>query len=577
MSWDVQGYLEKMAPTYGGTCWVVLSTQAAAKTLRKPLPSSARSTACATRASQKHRPCRRSRFAARTPSCSSGDAARGRQAQLTAEPAGGLGAAGCTLLPVRQQSAPFPQPGGVRPGPSSLPCRPCRGRQEARRGGRQGRGPAREGEGRRGRQDPPEGGGAGLARPGGAARARLAPGAARAAGRRARRLRPGGRAQRSRGAARARARARDALGLRAALGPGRRRAHARQAVRRRQGRRRRAGRAGAERRHGSGIPRRARPPTRPCRPRPRPRRRSSHAETRCSPRGSPRTPKRPTSAPWSSRRSWAPAGTGLAFALAAQGKGARAIEAARAATQADARSGEAHAALGLGALAQDPQDKGNEAVSAAQQASFLEPKNPLVKLMLGRVFESRGQLDQANAAYTEAAGLDTTWPAPRVAMLGLQFRTGDVDGALAGVRALPPELKRSGEAQLLLGRLLLKKEDAPDAAKAALDARGRRAAGDRRRPGRARHRVLQRRRAEAGRRRLRPCRRPRARQPRLPVELRPVPRLRRPPRPGPGRAAQGHRAARREGPRPVRQPRLDLPPLRSAARDARPWPRTRRR
>ncbi len=166
---------------------------------------------------------------------------------------------------------------------------------------------------------------------------------------------------------------------------------------------------------------------------------------------------------------WAPAGTGLAFALAAQGKGARAIEVARAATQADARSGEAHAALGLGALAQDPQDKGNEAVSAAQQASFLEPKNPLVKLLLGRVFESRGQLDQANAAYTEAAGLDTTWPAPRVAMLGLQFRTGDVDGALAGVRALPPELKRSGEAQLLLGRLLLKKEDAPDAAKAALD------------------------------------------------------------------------------------------------------------
>ena len=35
MSWDVQGYLEKMAPTYGGTCWVVLSTQAAAKTLRE--------------------------------------------------------------------------------------------------------------------------------------------------------------------------------------------------------------------------------------------------------------------------------------------------------------------------------------------------------------------------------------------------------------------------------------------------------------------------------------------------------------------------------------------------------------
>jgi len=165
----------------------------------------------------------------------------------------------------------------------------------------------------------------------------------------------------------------------------------------------------------------------------------------------------------------APAGTGLAIALAAQGKAARAIEAAQAAARADARSGEAHMALALGTLAQDPLDKANEAVAAAQQASFLEPRNPLVKFVLGRVFESRGQLDQANAAYTEAAGLDTTWPAPRVAMLALQFRSGDVDGALAGVRALPPELKRSGEAQLLLGRLLLKKEEAPEAAKAALE------------------------------------------------------------------------------------------------------------
>jgi len=34
-SWDVQGYVEKMTPTYGGTSWVVLSTQAAANTLRE--------------------------------------------------------------------------------------------------------------------------------------------------------------------------------------------------------------------------------------------------------------------------------------------------------------------------------------------------------------------------------------------------------------------------------------------------------------------------------------------------------------------------------------------------------------
>jgi len=165
----------------------------------------------------------------------------------------------------------------------------------------------------------------------------------------------------------------------------------------------------------------------------------------------------------------AAAGAGLALSLAAQGKAARAVEIARAATSADAHSAEAQAALGLAELARDPLDKSNEAVTAVQQASFLEPKSALAKLSLGRVFESRGQLDQANAAYAEAAALDPTWAAPRVAPLALQSRSGNAEAALAGVRALPAELQRSGEAQLLLGRLLQKKGDAPDAAKAALD------------------------------------------------------------------------------------------------------------
>jgi hypothetical protein len=34
-SWDVQGYVEKMTPAYGGTSWVVLSTQAAANVLKE--------------------------------------------------------------------------------------------------------------------------------------------------------------------------------------------------------------------------------------------------------------------------------------------------------------------------------------------------------------------------------------------------------------------------------------------------------------------------------------------------------------------------------------------------------------
>ena len=82
-----------------------------------------------------------------------------------------------------------------------------------------------------------------------------------------------------------------------------------------------------------------------------------------------------------------------------------------------------------------------------------------MKLALGRVFESRGQLDEAAAAYGQAAELDPSWSAPRVAALGVRLRQGDAEGALAGLRALPEELRTSGEAELLLGRLLCEKED----------------------------------------------------------------------------------------------------------------------
>jgi tetratricopeptide (TPR) repeat protein len=164
----------------------------------------------------------------------------------------------------------------------------------------------------------------------------------------------------------------------------------------------------------------------------------------------------------------APSQAGLALALAGQGHVEAALAAARAATELDPRSAEALASLGLVFLAQDPQDKSSDAVSAVQQGSFLEPRNPLVKLRVGRVFESRGQAEEAAAAYGEAAGLDPSWAAPRVATLALQSSKGDAKGALAGLRALPEELQASGEAQLLLGRLLSRTGD-PSGAKRALD------------------------------------------------------------------------------------------------------------
>ena len=162
------------------------------------------------------------------------------------------------------------------------------------------------------------------------------------------------------------------------------------------------------------------------------------------------------------------AGTGLALSFAAQGKATPALEAARAATKADTHSGEAQAALALASLAQDPLDRASEAVAAVQQGSFLEPKNPLVAFTVGRVFESRGQLAEASRAYADAAGLDPSWAGPPVAALALLFRQGDATAALAGLRALPDDVQASGEAQWLLGRLLLRKEEW-DGTKAALD------------------------------------------------------------------------------------------------------------
>ncbi|HWW92622.1 MAG TPA: tetratricopeptide repeat protein [Vicinamibacteria bacterium] len=162
------------------------------------------------------------------------------------------------------------------------------------------------------------------------------------------------------------------------------------------------------------------------------------------------------------------AGASLAVALAAQGKANLALEAARGAVQADTHSGEALAALALAQLAQDPLDRASEAMAAVQQGVFLEPKNPLVEFTVGRVFESRGQLADAAGAYARAAGLDPSWATPPVAALALLFRQGDATAALAGLRMLSMDLKSSGDAQWLLGRLLLRKEDWRGA-KAALD------------------------------------------------------------------------------------------------------------
>ncbi len=155
--------------------------------------------------------------------------------------------------------------------------------------------------------------------------------------------------------------------------------------------------------------------------------------------------------------------TGLSRALRALGKNGEALATAQKATQADQHSGEAFAELGLALLIQDPSDNKNEAIAQAQQGAFLEPKNGSVKLAVGRIFESRGQLDQAVSSYREAATLDPALVGARLAAMDLQYRRGDVDGALAEIKKLPADLAQGGEVQLLLGRLLLRKDDSAGA------------------------------------------------------------------------------------------------------------------
>lgn len=138
---------------------------------------------------------------------------------------------------------------------------------------------------------------------------------------------------------------------------------------------------------------------------------------------------------------------------------AEARAAYRRAVEMDPRSAEAGATLGLAVLALDTEDAKEEAVGAAQQAALLEPMNPLPKLVLGRILERRGRLDEARAAYEEAAALDPSWPSPRLGVLGVRLRQGDADGVLASLRALPEEFRATGEAELLLGRVLLQKEE----------------------------------------------------------------------------------------------------------------------
>ncbi|HET6900203.1 MAG TPA: tetratricopeptide repeat protein [Vicinamibacteria bacterium] len=150
--------------------------------------------------------------------------------------------------------------------------------------------------------------------------------------------------------------------------------------------------------------------------------------------------------------------TKLAWALLAAGDAAGAEAEAKKASDADQKSGEAFAVLGRAILARDPK-RWDDAIAQAQQGAFLNPRDPLVQMAVGQIFEAGNNIDQANLAYGRALAADPGFTPARVANVGVLIRKGQTDAALADAQKIVQEMPNNAQAQLQLGRLYLRKGD----------------------------------------------------------------------------------------------------------------------
>ena len=177
----------------------------------------------------------------------------------------------------------------------------------------------------------------------------------------------------------------------------------------------------------------------------------------------------------------------LAWALLAQGKAAEAETVARKASETDARSGEAFAVLGGAIIAADPK-KWGDAIAQAQQGAFLNPRNPVVQVEVGRIFDAGGNLDQALASYRKALEADPTYVPALLSQVQAQVRSGKSDEAFASVQNLVRRTPTAPTPSCCYGRMLLRKGDWAGAAdRARKGSRG--VAAQRRGAGRPRHRL----------------------------------------------------------------------------------------
>jgi len=152
---------------------------------------------------------------------------------------------------------------------------------------------------------------------------------------------------------------------------------------------------------------------------------------------------------------------GLAYALVESKKAAEAKAVAQKATEMDKSSGAAFAALGY-AISAEKDFNGNDpswsdAIAQAQQGAFLAPKDPRTQIVVAKLFEARGNLDQAQTAYQNALASDPGYAPARTALINIKFRKGDLDGALKDAEALVKASPESATANQLYGEFLARK------------------------------------------------------------------------------------------------------------------------
>ena len=152
---------------------------------------------------------------------------------------------------------------------------------------------------------------------------------------------------------------------------------------------------------------------------------------------------------------------GLVYDLVAANKAAEAKAIALKATEIDKNSGSAFAALGY-AISAEKNFDGNhpswtEAIAQAQQGVFLAPKDPHVQVVVAKLFEARGNYDQAQVAYLAAIAADPGYTPAKTAIIMNNFRRGDIDGALKAAEELVKTNPNSPEANKMYGEFLARK------------------------------------------------------------------------------------------------------------------------